>query len=104
MIELAPVLRQLSRQSVCLRGEVAQALYRDGNEPLAAVGAGTGILIGTGDLEIVRNTGTLPQVLNGQSQDGEHLPAVRGRRPRGRRSGCFPGGGPLSRRIAYFRW
>lgn len=44
---LGPVLRQLSRPPVCLRGEVAQALYRDGNEQKAAVGAGTGILIGT---------------------------------------------------------
>jgi hypothetical protein len=49
----------------------AQALYRNGNEQKAAVGAGTGILIGTGDLEIVRNAGTpLPQVLNGQENAG----------------------------------
>jgi hypothetical protein len=33
----------------------AQALYRDGNDQKAAVGAGTGILIGTGDLEMARN-------------------------------------------------
>ena len=38
-------------------GEVAQALYRDGSEQKAVVGAGTGILIGTGDLEMVRNAG-----------------------------------------------
>jgi hypothetical protein len=44
--------------SVCLSGDLAQALYRDGKEQKAALGAGTGILIGTGDLEIVRNAGT----------------------------------------------
>jgi hypothetical protein len=54
---------------VCLSGDLAQALYRDGNEQKAALGAGTGILIGIGDLEIVRNAGTpIRKCLNGQEK------------------------------------
>ena len=59
---MEPVLRQLSEPPFCLSGEVEHASYRDGNEQ-KAVGGGTGILIGTGDLGMVRNAGRpLPQV------------------------------------------